>query len=119
MDALPNFVKLAEAYGHVGMLIERPQDVEPALREARKLKDRTVFMDFRTDPTENVFPMVQGRHGHHRDAAGVRRPLSLGSDATGLGSQTGLHLIRIYCAPPSLRITVQRGRAAKRGVLLI
>ncbi|BCN38516.1 acetolactate synthase [Alicycliphilus denitrificans] len=63
MDALPNFVKLAEAYGHVGMLIERPQDVEPALREARKLKDRTVFLDFRTDPTENVFPMVQAGKG--------------------------------------------------------
>ncbi|MDH5204263.1 MAG: acetolactate synthase 3 catalytic subunit [Hylemonella sp.] len=63
MDALPNFVKLAEAYGHVGMLIERPQDVEPALREARKLKDRTVFMDFRTDPTENVFPMVRAGQG--------------------------------------------------------
>jgi acetolactate synthase-1/2/3 large subunit len=63
MDALPNFVKLAEAYGHVGMLIERPQDVEPALREARKLKDRTVFMDFRTDPTENVFPMVKAGLG--------------------------------------------------------
>ena len=63
MDALPNFVKLAEAYGHVGLLIERPQDVEPALREARKLKDRTVFMDFRTDPTENVFPMVQAGKG--------------------------------------------------------
>ena len=63
MDALPNFVKLAEAYGHVGMLIERPQDVEPALREARKLKDRTVFMDFRTDPTENVFPMIQAGKG--------------------------------------------------------
>ena len=63
MDALPDFVKLAEAYGHVGMLIERPQDVEPALREARKLKDRTVFMDFRTDPTENVFPMVQAGKG--------------------------------------------------------
>ena len=63
MDALPNFVKLAEAYGHVGMLIERPQDVEPALREARKLRDRTVFMDFRTDPTENVFPMVQAGKG--------------------------------------------------------
>ncbi len=63
MDALPNFVKLAEAYGHVGMLIERAQDVEPALREARKLKDRTVFMDFRTDPTENVFPMVQAGKG--------------------------------------------------------
>ena len=63
MDALPNFVKLAEAYGHVGLLIEHPKDVEPALREARKLKDRTVFMDFRTDPTENVFPMVQAGKG--------------------------------------------------------
>ncbi len=63
MDALPNFVKLAEAYGHVGMLIEKPQDVEPALREARKLKNRTVFLDFRTDPTENVFPMVQAGKG--------------------------------------------------------
>ena len=63
MDALPNFVKLAESYGHVGMLIERPQDVEGALHEARKLKDRTVFIDFRTDPTENVFPMVQAGKG--------------------------------------------------------
>jgi len=63
MDALPDFVKLAEAYGHVGMLIEHPRDVEPALREARKLKDRTVFMDFRTDPTENVFPMVKAGKG--------------------------------------------------------
>jgi len=63
MDALPNFVKLAEAYGHVGMLIEKPQDVEPALREARRLKDRTVFLDFRTDPTENVFPMIQAGKG--------------------------------------------------------
>ncbi|MDB5945420.1 MAG: ilvB [Ramlibacter sp.] len=63
MDALPNFVKLAEAYGHVGMLIEHHRDVEPALREARKLKDRTVFMDFRTDPTENVFPMVKAGKG--------------------------------------------------------
>jgi acetolactate synthase I/II/III large subunit len=63
MDALPNFVKLAEAYGHVGILVERPQDVEPALREARKLKDRTVFIDFRTDPTENVWPMVKAGKG--------------------------------------------------------
>jgi len=63
MDALPDFVKLAEAYGHVGMLIEKPEDVEPALREARRLKDRTVFMDFRTDPTENVFPMVRAGKG--------------------------------------------------------
>jgi acetolactate synthase I/II/III large subunit len=63
MDALPNFVKLAEAYGHVGLLIEKPGDVEGALLEARKLKDRTVFIDFRTDPTENVFPMVQAGKG--------------------------------------------------------
>ncbi len=63
MDALPDFVKLAEAYGHVGMLIEKHEDVEPALREARRLKDRTVFMDFRTDQTENVFPMVQAGKG--------------------------------------------------------
>lgn len=59
MEAAPDFVKLAEAYGHVGMRIEKPADVEGALREARALKDRTVFMDFRVAPTENVFPMVQ------------------------------------------------------------
>jgi acetolactate synthase-1/2/3 large subunit len=63
MDALPDFVKLAEAYGHVGMLIEKPADVEPALREAIRLKDRTVFLDVRTDPTENVWPMVQAGKG--------------------------------------------------------
>ena len=63
MDSLPDFVKLAEAYGHVGMLIEDPKDIDPALREARKLKDRTVLMDFRTDSTENVFPMVQAGKG--------------------------------------------------------
>jgi acetolactate synthase-1/2/3 large subunit len=63
MDALPDFVKLAEAYGHVGLLVERPQDVEPALREAIRLKDRTVFIDVRTDPTENVWPMVKAGQG--------------------------------------------------------
>jgi acetolactate synthase I/II/III large subunit len=63
MDALPDFVKLAEAYGHVGLQIEKPSDVEGALREAIKLKDRTVFLDIRTDPTENVWPMVQAGKG--------------------------------------------------------
>ncbi|HXD05609.1 MAG TPA: acetolactate synthase 3 catalytic subunit [Burkholderiaceae bacterium] len=63
MDALPDFVKLAEAYGHVGLLVEKPSDVEPALREALRLKDRTVFLDVRTDPTENVWPMVQAGKG--------------------------------------------------------
>ncbi|NML14231.1 acetolactate synthase 3 catalytic subunit [Azohydromonas caseinilytica] len=63
MDALPDFVKLAEAYGHVGLKIERPSDVEPALREAIRLTDRTVFLDVRTDPTENVWPMVKAGKG--------------------------------------------------------
>ena len=63
MDALPDFVKLAEAYGHVGIKIEKPGDVEGALREAIRLKDRTVFLDIRTDPTENVWPMVKAGQG--------------------------------------------------------
>jgi len=63
MDALPDFVKLAEAYGHVGLLVEKPGDVEAALREAIRLKDRTVFLDVRTDPTENVWPMVKAGQG--------------------------------------------------------
>ncbi|MEO7728138.1 MAG: acetolactate synthase 3 catalytic subunit [Burkholderiales bacterium] len=63
MDALPDFVKLAEAYGHVGMQIHKPADVEPALKEALKLKDRLVFMDFITDQTENVWPMVKAGKG--------------------------------------------------------
>ena len=63
MQALPDFVKLAESYGHVGMRIEKTADVEPALREAFRLKDRTVFLDFQTDPTENVWPMVQAGKG--------------------------------------------------------
>ena len=63
MDALPDFVKLAESYGHVGMKIEKPGDIEGALKEALKLKDQLVFMDFITDQTENVFPMVPGGKG--------------------------------------------------------
>jgi acetolactate synthase-1/2/3 large subunit len=63
MDALPDFVKLAEAYGHVGIRVEKPSDVEGALREAFARKNDLVFMDFRTDPTENVFPMVPGGKG--------------------------------------------------------
>ncbi|WP_248885112.1 biosynthetic-type acetolactate synthase large subunit [Igneacidithiobacillus siniensis] len=58
MDALPDFVKLAEAYGHVGLRAEKPSDVEPVIREALRLRDRTVFMDFLVDRLENVYPMV-------------------------------------------------------------
>jgi acetolactate synthase-1/2/3 large subunit len=63
MDALPDFVKLAESYGHVGMRIDKPADVEPALKEAFARKDDLVFLDFQTDQTENVFPMVPGGKG--------------------------------------------------------
>ena len=63
MDSLPDFVKLAESYGHVGMRIDNPADVEGAVREAFALKDRLVFMDFITDQTENVWPMVQSGKG--------------------------------------------------------
>ncbi|MCB5188443.1 acetolactate synthase 3 catalytic subunit [Methylobacillus caricis] len=63
MDSLPDFVKLAESYGHVGMNIEKPGDVEGALTEAFNLKDRFVFMNFLTDQNENVFPMVPNGKG--------------------------------------------------------
>ncbi len=64
-EALPNFVMLAEAYGHIGMKIEKPGDVEGALREAFAMKDRTVFLDFVTDPGENVFPMIPSGGGQN------------------------------------------------------
>jgi acetolactate synthase-1/2/3 large subunit len=63
MDALPDFVKLAESFGHKGMLIEKPEDVEGAFHEAFSRKDDLVFMDFVTDQMENVFPMVPGGKG--------------------------------------------------------
>ena len=63
MDSLPDFVRLAEAYGHVGIRVEKSSDVEGALREAIALKDRLVFMDFITDRTQNVLPMVGNGKG--------------------------------------------------------
>ncbi len=66
MNALPDFVKLAEAYGHVGMLVEKPQEVRPALEEAFRLKDRLVFLDVITDRTENVYPMVEAGKAQHQ-----------------------------------------------------
>ena len=65
MESLPDFVKLAESYGHVGMQITRPGDVEGALIEMLKLKDRLVFMDFITDKTENVYPMIPAGGGQN------------------------------------------------------
>ena len=65
MDALPDFVKLAESYGHIGMQIENPSDVTSALQEAfsKKNKERLVFLDFLTDQTENVYPMIPNGKG--------------------------------------------------------
>jgi len=65
MDTIPEFVQLAEAYGHVGMRIEKPEDVGPALEKAFAMKDRTVFLDFITDRTENVYPMIEAGKAHN------------------------------------------------------
>lgn len=65
METQPDFVKLAEAYGHIGMRIEKPADVEGALKEAFAMKDRLVFLDFVTDESENVYPMIAAGKGQH------------------------------------------------------
>lgn len=65
MDALPDFVKLAEAYGHVGVRVDKPGDVEGALKEALAQKDRLVFLDFITDQSENVYPMIPAGAGQN------------------------------------------------------
>ena len=63
MNALPDFVRLAESYGHVGMRIEAAADVRPALEEAFARKNDLVFMDFVTDQKANVYPMVAAGKG--------------------------------------------------------
>ena len=76
MDALPDFVKLAEAYGHIGMRIEKAKDVESALKEALAIKDRVVLMDFITDQTENVYPMIASGKGHNEMHLAPQRELA-------------------------------------------
>jgi len=66
-DSLPDFVKLAEAYGHVGMKVKRYEDLEAAMRECFAMKDRTVFMDIYVDPSEHVYPMHVAPNGSMRD----------------------------------------------------
>jgi len=65
VDALPDFTKLAESFGHVGMRIDKPGDLEAAYREAFGMKDRLVFLDVIIDPEENVYPMIEAGKGHH------------------------------------------------------
>lgn len=64
MEITPDFKALAEAYGHVGIVVERPEDVVPALQDAfGKYKDRVVFLDFHVDPAANVWPMIRAGSG--------------------------------------------------------
>jgi acetolactate synthase-1/2/3 large subunit len=65
VDALPDFVKLTESYGHVGMRVDNPGDLEAAMKDAFARQDRLVFMDIIIDPTENVYPMIAAGKGHH------------------------------------------------------
>ncbi|MGE4660490.1 MAG: biosynthetic-type acetolactate synthase large subunit [Arenicellales bacterium] len=65
MDSLPDFVDLASSFGHTGVRVEKPEDVEGALRDAFAQKDRLFFLDFLTDQTENVYPMIAAGAGHN------------------------------------------------------
>ncbi|MEE8321427.1 MAG: acetolactate synthase 3 catalytic subunit [Gammaproteobacteria bacterium] len=76
MEALPDFVKLAESFGHAGMHIEKSGDVESALKEALSMKDELVLMDFITDQTENVYPMIAAGKGHHEMHLASERELA-------------------------------------------
>ena len=76
VEALPDFVKLAESYGHVGMKISNPGDIDGAMKEAFALTDRLVFMDFITDQTENVYPMIEAGKGHHEMRLNPSRELA-------------------------------------------
>lgn len=76
VDALPDFVKLTESFGHVGMRVERPDDLEGAMQEAFGMKDRFVFLDIVVDPTENVYPMIMAGKGHHEMHLSPERELA-------------------------------------------
>jgi acetolactate synthase-1/2/3 large subunit len=76
METIPDFVKLTEAYGHVGMRIEKPADLEGAMKEAFAMKDRLVFMDIVTDQTENVYPMIAAGKGQHEMHLSPERELA-------------------------------------------
>ena len=66
-SSLPDFVKLAEAYGHVGMQIKEKADLAPAMREAFAMKDRLVFLDIFVEPHEHVYPMHVAPNGAMKD----------------------------------------------------
>jgi len=86
MEALPDFVKLSESYGHIGIKVEKEDDLKPAMIEAFKQKDRTVFLDILTDPSENVFPMIPSGAGHNE-------MLLAGRDKMASTNDEGLNLV--------------------------
>ncbi|XOV90337.1 MAG: acetolactate synthase 3 large subunit [Pseudomonadota bacterium] len=67
MDSLPDFVKLVEAYGHVGFKVEDPDDLDPVMEEAFGMRNRLVFVDVMVDPKEHVYPMLVAPNGAMRD----------------------------------------------------
>lgn len=87
MASLPDFVKLAEAYGHHGVRIEKPQDLRSRLQEVIAMKDKTVFVDIATDPTENVFPMIPAGGGQNEMLLGAH------SDKLNKQSDEGMVLV--------------------------
>ena len=76
VDALPDFVQLAESFGHIGMRVEKPGDLEGAMEVAFGMKDRFVFLDVVVDPTENVYPMIVAGKGHHEMHLSPERELA-------------------------------------------
>ncbi|KAA0456369.1 MAG: biosynthetic-type acetolactate synthase large subunit [Candidatus Thioglobus sp.] len=86
MEALPDFVKLAESYGHIGIKVEQESELMPALKQAFEQKDKTVFVDILTDPSENVFPMIPAGAGHHQ-------MLLAGQDVMKSTNDEGLNLV--------------------------
>ena len=101
--SLPDFVKLAEAYGHVGMEVKSQSDLLPAMKESFSLKDRLVFMDILIDPDEHVYPMMVAPNGAMKDMwlnkterTDMRRILQFASSESGALSRGGLVLQRGY-----------------------
>ncbi|USD60901.1 acetolactate synthase 3 large subunit [Vibrio sp. SCSIO 43140] len=66
MDSVPDFAAIAEAYGHVGIRISNPSELESGLKKALEMKDRLVFVDINVDETEHVYPMQIKGEGMHK-----------------------------------------------------
>ena len=70
-EANPDFVKIAEGYGAVGIMVDKPEDVRPAIDKSMEIDDRPVLIDFHVNPEENVFPMVPAGEAIDRMLSGM------------------------------------------------